>query len=172
LVLGALSTDVHLTDTYFVVAHFHFVVFGGTGFIFFAALHYWFPKMFGKMYNEKVARVGVLLLTVGFLALYFPFFILGYEGMPRRYFDYLPQFQSLHVFSTVGSWIMVTGLFILIYNLIKAFRKGEPATANPWGGITLEWQVPSPPPLENFEEIPVVTHDPYDYGALKEAKSE
>ncbi|RJP62482.1 MAG: cytochrome c oxidase subunit I [Ignavibacteriales bacterium] len=172
LVLGALSTDVHLTDTYFVVAHFHFVVFGGTGFIFFAALHYWFPKMFGKMYNEKVARIGVLLLTVGFLALYFPFFILGYEGMPRRYFDYLPQFQALHVFSTVGSWIMVTGLFILIYNLIKAFRKGEPATINPWGGITLEWRVPSPPPLENFEEIPVITHDPYDYSALKEAKSE
>ncbi len=172
LVLGALSVDVHLTDTYFVVAHFHFVVFGGTGFIFFAALHYWFPKMFGKMYNLKVARIGVLLLTVGFLALYFPFFILGYEGMPRRYFDYLPQFQALHVFSTVGSWVMVTGLFILIYNLIKAFRKGEPATINPWGGITLEWQVPSPPPLENFDEIPVVTHDPYDYGALKEAKSE
>ncbi len=172
LVLGALSTDVHLTDTYFVVAHFHFVVFGGTGFIFFAALHYWFPKMFGKMYNEKVARTGVLLLTVGFLALYFPFFILGYEGMPRRYFDYLPQFQFLQVFSTVGSWIMITGLTILIYNLIKAFRKGEPATTNPWGGITLEWQVPSPPPMENFDEIPVITHDPYDYSALEEVKSE
>ncbi|MCX6149897.1 MAG: cbb3-type cytochrome c oxidase subunit I [Ignavibacteriales bacterium] len=170
LVLGSLSTDVHLTDTYFVVAHFHFVVFGGTGFIFFAALHYWFPKMFGKMYNEKISKISVAIITWGFLQLYFPFFILGYEGMPRRYFDYLPQFQTLHVISTIGSWIMVSGILLMFYNLFNGLRKGEKAEMNPWGGMTLEWTIPSPPPLENFEKIPTITHGPYDYHLLEEEK--
>lgn len=163
LVVGALSTDVHLQDTYFVVAHFHFVVFGGTGFIFFAALHYWFPKMFGRMYNEKVAKTAVVIITTGFMMLYFTMFILGYEGMPRRYYDYLPQYQTLHVIATVGSWIMITGFIILFINLIRGVTKGKKVTENnPWDGTTLEWTIPSPPPTENFEEIPVVTRGPYD----------
>lgn len=165
LVLGALATDIHLTDTYFVVAHFHFVVFGGGGFIFFGALHYWFPKMFGKLYNETVAKSALAAMTIGFLLLYFTMFILGYEGMPRRYYDYLPQFRTLHIIATVGSWVLVSGLIIMIVNLIAALKNGKKASMNPWGGRTLEWTVPSPPPLENFDEIPVIDHGPYDYEA-------
>ena len=161
LVLGTLATDIHVTDTYFVVAHFHYVMFGGMGTIFFAALFYWFPKIFGKMYNETVAYIGTTLFIIGFNILYFPMFVMGYQGMPRRYYDYLPQFQDLQILSTVGSWILVTGILILIGNLLYALLKGPKAGINPWGGTTLEWRVPSPPPLENFEDIPIVTGGPY-----------
>jgi cytochrome c oxidase subunit 1 len=162
LVLGSLNTDIHLTNTYFVVAHFHYVMFGGMGTIFFAGLHYWFPKMFGKMYNERVAKISGWIFVIGFNCLYFPFFILGYMGMPRRYYDYLPQFKPLHFIATFGSWIMVTGIIIMFYNLFRALRKGEKAPSNPWGGTTLEWTIPSPPPVENFEEVPVITKGPYE----------
>lgn len=172
LVLGALSTDIHLTDTYFVVAHFHYVMFGGTGTIFFAALHYWFPKMFGKMYNMRLARVAVVLYFIGFNILYFPKFILGYMGMPRRYYDFLPQFTIYQKVSTVGSWILAGTIFFIIGYLIHALLKGKKATSNPWGGVTLEWHIPSPPPLENFTTIPNVTHEPYDFSQLKEMKDE
>ncbi len=171
LVLGSLATDVHLHDTYFVVAHFHYVMFGGTGFVFFAALHYWGPKMFGRMYNKKVSYIAWVILFVGFNTLYFTMFILGYKGMPRRYYDALPEFQTLHVIATVGSWILVTGLIIMFVNLYRGFRHGEKAPRNPWGGTTLEWTVPTPPPLENFEEIPEVVHEPYYHGdKFKEEK--
>jgi cytochrome c oxidase subunit I len=163
LMLGALAVNIHVQDTYFVVGHFHYVMFGGTGFGLFAAMHYWFPKMFGKMYAKKPANVAWFLTTLGFNVLYFPFLVLGYLGMPRRYYDYLPEFQPLHVVATVGSWILVLGILILVINLLVALRRGAPAPANPWGGKTLEWQVPSPPPAENFHEIPTVTHGPYDY---------
>ncbi len=162
LVLGSLNTDIHLTDTYFVVAHFHYVMFGGMGLLFFGGLHYWFPKMFGKMYNEGAAKFGLLLFVVGFNTLYFPMFIMGYLGMPRRYYDYLPEYKIYHIISTVGSWILIAGILILIINLVRALLKKERLTEkNPWGGTTLEWQVDTPPTLENFEEIPVVEHGPY-----------
>jgi len=163
LMLGVLSVNIHVQDTYFVVGHFHYVMFGGTGFGLFAAMHYWFPKIFGRMYKNVPAFVGWLLMTIGLNLLYFPFLIMGYMGMPRRYYDYLPQFQTYHVISTVGSWILVLGIIIIFVNLILSLKKGAKAPMNPWGGKTLEWTVESPPPVENFHEIPVVEKGPYDY---------
>lgn len=162
LILGSLATDVHVHDTYFVVAHFHYIVFGGMGFAFFAAIHYWYPKMFGRMYNERRANWAWGVLFSGFTLLYFPMFILGLQGMPRRYFDYLPEYTLGHVLSSIGAAVLLTGIFMMVYNLI-AGRNGKLAEANPWGGKTLEWQISSPPSLENFDEIPVITEGPYDY---------
>ncbi|MCX7880404.1 MAG: cbb3-type cytochrome c oxidase subunit I [Ignavibacteria bacterium] len=167
LVLGSLATNVHVTDTYFVVAHFHYVMFGGTAIVFFAAMHYWFPKMFGKMYNEKIAIWATPFIFIGFNMLYFTMFILGYQGMPRRYWSYLPEYQELHIISTIGSWILIFGLVIMFSNLIFGLIKGRRADSNPWGGVTLEWQIPSPPPHENFEKIPVIDHGPYDFERFK-----
>ncbi len=161
LLQGALATNVHIHDTYFIVGHFHYVMFGGAGFVFFGALHYWYPKMFGKMYNRNLARLAWGIKFVGFNCLYFPMFVLGWEGMPRRYFDYLPQYHGLHLVSTMGSWILVTGLILMFVNLIIGLKRGPAAGANPWKASTLEWQVPSPPPPGNFDEIPTVTRGPY-----------
>ncbi len=163
LVLGALATNVHLHDTAFVVAHFHFIVFGGTGFAFFGALHYWFPKMYGRMYDESWAKTGWLTFFIGFVALYGPMFYLGITGMPRRYFDYLPNYHGPNIISSLGALVMVAGFAIIAINLIKSARSGKKTTANPWGGTTLEWHVPSPPPLENFEEIPTIDKATYKF---------
>lgn len=172
LMLGALAVNIHVQDTYFVVGHFHYVMFGGTGFGLFAAMHYWFPKMFGRMYRKGPAVLSWVLTTLGFNMLYFPFLILGYMGMPRRYYDYLPEYQSVHVIATVGSWILALGIIILIVNLLVALRRGAAAPANPWGGKTLEWTVPSPPPMENFHTIPTVTTGPYDYSEYEQRPAE
>ncbi len=164
IIQGALSVDIHLTDTYFIVGHIHYVVFGTAGFGIFAALHYWLPKMIGKMYNIKKAKVAFWVIFVGFNILYFPFFILGWLGMPRRSYNYLPEYQVYHVIATVGSWIMVAGILFMLYNLLRSVFSGEKVTArNLWGGETLEWTVPTPPPLENYEEIPNVVDGPYEY---------
>ena len=163
LVLGSLATNVHLHDTHFVVAHFHFIVFGGTGFAFMAAIHYWFPKMFGRMYDEYWANTGWLIFFIGFLTLYLPMFVLGLAGMPRRYFDYLPEFHGGNIVSSLGAIVMIAGLFIIIVNLLRSARAGALAVKDPWGGKTLEWTVDSPPPLENFKEIPILEKGPYEY---------
>ncbi|NOY50377.1 MAG: cytochrome c oxidase subunit I [Chlorobi bacterium] len=168
LVNGALAADIHLHDTYFVVGHFHYVMFGGTGFAFFGALHYWFPKIWGKMYNKKVANTAFATLLIGFNILYFPMIILGIMGMPRRYYDYLPEFTFWNQISTVGSWITVSSLIVLIVNLFVAANKGKKAPDNPWDGITLEWQTKSPPPLENFDKMPKIPEGgPYNYPNAK-----
>jgi cytochrome c oxidase subunit 1 len=161
---GALSVDIQVTDTAFIVGHFHYVMFGGTGFGIFAALHYWLPKMFGRMYNIKVAKVAFWILFIGFNTLYFPMFVMGWLGMPRRYYDYLPQYQPYHIISTVGSWILITGLIIMFANLIKSLRSGPVVKENNiWGGETLEWTIATPPTHENFENIPIITEAPYEY---------
>jgi cytochrome c oxidase subunit 1 len=166
LVIGAAGTDIHVHDTHFVVAHFHFVMFGGTGFAFIAALYYWWPKMFGLMYNFKRAYIGATLAAVGFVFHYVPMLILGLMGMPRRYFDYLPQFELGNFLSGFPGFIMVFGIMLLIVNLWLSFRERVVAPADPWGGTTLEWKVPSPPPVHNFIEQPQVMEYPYDFSEV------
>jgi cytochrome c oxidase subunit 1 len=164
LALGAAASDIHLHDTTFVVGHFHYVMFGGGGFALFAALHFWLPKFTGRMYKHKPAVVGWALLFVGFNVTYMAMQTLGIMGMPRRYYDYLPEFHTLNLVSTIGSWVMAVGLIIMFVNLWQGARNGRRVGKNPWGAATLEWSVPSPPPLENFgEEDPVVTRGPYDF---------
>jgi len=168
--LGMLSVDVHLHDTYFVIAHFHYVMMGGTVMAFLAGLHHWYPKMFGRMYNETLGRISCLLVFIGFNATFFIQFIMGSRGMPRRYYNYLDQYQSMHAFSTVGSWILGLGFLVMLYNLLTSLTKGAVAPANPWGGVSLEWHTPSPPPTENFHDTPTVNNGPYDYDTLRSAK--
>ncbi len=167
IVLGALSVDVHLHDTYFVVAHFHYVMMGGTVMAFLAGLHYWWPKMFGKLYNETLANIAFYLVFFGFNAVFLIQFILGAKGMPRRYYSYLPEFQPMHMISTFGSWILAVGFFMILYYLIHSLIKGEDASENPWGSVSLEWQIDSPPTAHNFHDIPTITSDPYNYAGVK-----
>ena len=161
LFLGVLSTDVMLHDTYFVVAHFHYVMVGGTLFAFFAALHYWWPKMTGKMYSETMGRIASVTAFIGFNLAFFPQFIMGSRGMPRRYADYKPDFELYHQLSTAGTLVLGAGIALLAYNLIRSIFSGKDAPANPWGSATIEWECPSPPPHHNFDHPPLAT-DPYD----------
>jgi cytochrome c oxidase subunit 1 len=162
LFLGSLAVDIHLHDTYFVVAHFHYVMMGGTLIAFLAGLHYWWPKMFGRMYNETWARVACLLVFVGFNLTFFPQFILGSQGMPRRYAAYKPEFQFYHQMSTVGFFVLGVGLFLAAAVLLVSLWNGRKAPNNPWGAATLEWKSCSPPTTSNFEVAPWVG-EPYDY---------
>lgn len=166
LPLATLSTDMHLHDSYFVVAHFHYVMMGGTIIAFVGALHHWWPKMFGRMYNDRWALVGGVLVFIGFNVTFFTQFFLGTQGMPRRYASYVDEFQMLHQVSTVGSWILALGFIIHAAVFIYSLVAGERASPNPWGGLTLEWEVESPPPEHNFHHEPIIKHGPYDYDVV------
>jgi cytochrome c oxidase subunit 1 len=168
--LGALSTDVHLHDTYFVVAHFHYVMMGSTLVAFMGALHYWWPKMSGRLYPERLGRLCATGVFVGFNLTFLPQFVMGSRGMPRRYWDYDPVFQTLHRASTIGSLILGVSLATVAVYILWSWFKGTPAPSNPWGATTLEWQQASPPPLYNFEtpidEIPpLYEYDDLEYDA-------
>jgi len=163
LFLAALGVDIHVTDTYFVVAHFHYIMVGGTVMAYLGAIHYWWPKMFGRMYPEGWAKLSAGIIFIGFNVTFFPQFLLGYLGMPRRYHAYAPEFQVLNVMSTAGASILAVGYLLPLIYLIWSLRYGEIAPANPWGSTGLEWQTTSPPPTHNFEETPTVTEEAYSY---------
>jgi cytochrome c oxidase subunit 1 len=163
--LATLSVDVFYHNTYFVVAHFHYTIQGGAVIGLMAGLHFWFPKITGKMYNEKIGVIAWLLVFIGFNMTFLPQFVLGMEGMPRRYYDYLPEFTNLHRASTVGAFVNGFGYTFALLNLLWAFLFSKvKAPANPWNSLSLEWKTPSPPTHENFAEIPTVTDWTYGYG--------
>ena len=162
--LGAVPIDIHTSDTYFVVAHIHYVLLGGSLFTIFAGIYYWYPKMTGRQYDERLGKLHFWLTFVGFNATFFPMHIIGVQGMPRRVADYVPDFASWNMFISIASFALGASFIIFVYNAIVSWARGPAAAANPWRGLTLEWQVSSPPPIFNFDEIPQVVGGPYEYG--------
>jgi len=163
LFLAAIAVDVHLHDTYFIVAHFHYIMVGGMVLSFMGGLHYWWPKISGRMYPEAMGRIAAIVTFIGFNLTFFPQFLLGYLGQPRRYHAYPPEFQVFHVLSTAGATILGVGYLLPLLYFLWSIKYGARAPANPWNATGLEWQTASPPPSENFEQIPIVTAEPYDY---------
>jgi cytochrome c oxidase subunit 1 len=171
LFLGTLATDVHLTDTYFVVAHFHFVMMGAVLMAFLGGLHHWWPKMFGRMYNDTLARIAAVAVFLGFNLTFLPQFVLGTRGMPRRYYDYGPEFAGLNFASSMGAFLTAAGYLLMAGYLAYSLRRGPKAPANPWGGASLEWATSSPPPEHNFAETPPAG-DPYDFTGLRQVSED
>jgi cytochrome c oxidase subunit 1 len=163
LTLAALGTNLHVHGTYFVVAHFHYIMVGGAIMGYMGAMHYWWPKMTGRLYPEGWAKLSALIIFVGFNLTFFPQFILGYQGMPRRYHEYAPEFQVLNVMSSAGASILAVGYLIPLIYFIWSLRYAKEAGRNPWGATGLEWSTTSPPPVDNFETTPEVTLPPYVY---------
>ncbi len=161
--LGALAVDLHLHDTYFIVAHFHYVMMGGAVIAFLGGIHHWWPKMFGKMYDERAGLLGFTLVFIGFNLTFFPQFLMGANGMPRRYATYVADYEPFHQASTIGSWILLAGFLVHLGAFIHSLVAGKPAPANPWGGLSLEWEAESPPIEHNFAHEPVIHHGPYDF---------
>jgi cytochrome c oxidase subunit 1 len=168
--LASVPVDIHASDTYFVVAHIHYVLFGGSVFTIFAGIYYWYPKMTGRMYNETLGKVHFWCTFVAFNLTFFPMHLYGVEGMPRRVADYsrylhgIPHLAAWNLFVSLASFALGASMIVFLYNMIVSWRTGEPAPSNPWRALTLEWQVTSPPPVFNFDEIPQVVGGPYEYG--------
>jgi cytochrome c oxidase subunit 1 len=163
LFLACLGVDVHVHDTYFIIAHFHYIMVGGMVMAYLGGMHFWWPKISGRMYPEGWGKLAALIVFIGFNLTFFPQFILGYMGMPRRYHSYPPEFQILNVLSTAGATILAVGYLLPMIYFLWSMRYGKPAPANPWNAAGLEWQTPSPPPTFNFDEPPVVTWEAYNY---------
>jgi cytochrome c oxidase subunit 1 len=161
--LAALGIDVHVHDTYFVIAHFHYVMVGGAVLGFLGGMHFWWPKMTGRMYPEWIAKFAAFTVFVGFNLTFFPQFLLGYLGMPRRVHEYVEEFQVLNVMSSAGASILAVGYALPLVYFLWSLGYGKKAGPNPWGGTTLEWQTPSPPPPDNFAVTPEVVREPYHY---------
>jgi cytochrome c oxidase subunit 1 len=172
LFVASLAVDVHLHDTYFVVAHFHYVMVGGMVMAYLGGLHFWWPKMTGRMYPEGWGKTAAILIFAGFNLTFFPQFILGQLGMPRRYATYAPEFQVLNVMSTAGASILAIGFLLPLFYLLWSLKKGPVAGPNPYGATGLEWKISSPPPPHNFEEIPVVREEAYNYGRYSEEEAQ
>jgi cytochrome c oxidase subunit 1 len=172
LFLATLGIDVHVTDTYFVVAHFHYVMVGGVLMGYLGGLHFWWPKISGRMYPEGWAKLSALFVFVGFNLTFFPQFILGYVGMPRRYWQYPPEFQVLNVLSTAGASVLAVGYLLPMIYFLWSLRYGPMASDNPWHAAGLEWKTTSPPPTFNFEETPVVTWEAYNYDEIPDKELE
>ena len=164
IMVGVLSVDVHLHDTYYVVGHFHYVMMGGSVVALLGGMHYWWPKITGRMYNETLGKIGAALVFIGFNLTFFPQLVLGSRGMPRRYANYADRFTGLHQLSTYGSWVLGAGLFLILGYALWSLAYGEKAPANPWGAATLEWTNTTAVPIHhNFERTPLVTRGPYDF---------
>jgi cytochrome c oxidase subunit 1 len=162
--LGSVPIDIHASDTYFIVAHIHYVLFGGSVMTIFAGVYYWFPKMTGRMYDERLGKLHFWLTFIGFNLTFFPMHYIGLQGMPRRVADYATRFADFNLFISIASFALGASTLVFLYNMIRSWRYGPIAEANPWHSMTLEWQVSSPPPIFNFDEIPQVVGGPYEYG--------